>query len=295
MKTIILSLVIMVSGLFSNTLIAKTLDIAWQVEGFKMPESVVYDAERKRYYISNINQAPMKQDDNGSIGLIKEGGNEAIIEWITGLSSPKGLGLRGDKLYVADVKELIVIDVEKGEIAQRFSAPDTLLLNGIAVSGENIFVSDWMGNAIYTLEEQGLELWLKSPELESPNGLFVQGDYLYVGAWGNNPKADFTTETTGGLKRISLKTKNIETLTNGESWMNLDGLHAVHADKFLASDFIKGQILEIKGNGNVEGIYNVGKTSADFFYVREKNLIVVPFFMSNKVVAFKYLTDEDAL
>lgn len=288
MKNLVLFLGTLIFSALSTHLSAKTLSPVWQVDGFKMPESVVYDEKRQQYYVSNVNKAPLQQDKNGSIGIIKDNGQQKTVDWITGLSSPKGLGLREDMLYVADVKELVIIDVAKGAIAKRIPAPDTMVLNGIAITDEAVFVSDWMGNAIYTVTENGLKLWVSSPGLDLPNGLIVKGDYLYVGAWGNKPKADFSTETTGNLKRISLKTKNIETLTNTENWMNLDGLHVLDNDTLITSDFIKGQILEIKTNGEITHSYDVGKTAADFYYHKDKNLVVIPYLMANKVVAFQY-------
>lgn len=288
MKIVSLCLATVAAASLSTQVIAKKLEPVWEVEGFKMPESVVYDETRKQYYVSNVNQAPMEQDNNGSIGIIKENGKNPIVEWITGFSSPKGLGLKGDTLYVADVKELIVIDVAKGKIKKRFSAPDTMILNGIAISDENVFVTDWMGNAIYTVEEDGIKLWLKSADLDMPNGLYVQGDYLYVGAWGNDVQPDFSTKSSGNLKRVSIKTKKIETLTDGEPWMNLDGLHAINDDRLIASDFVAGKIHEFNSQGDINKTFEVGKTAADFTYVKDKNIIVVPYLMANKVVAFKY-------
>ncbi len=59
-----------------------TLTPAWEAVNFKMPESVVYDPTRDQYYVSNVNMAPMQQDHNGSVGLIKNGGDDSVIEWV---------------------------------------------------------------------------------------------------------------------------------------------------------------------------------------------------------------------
>ncbi len=146
-----------------------------------------------------------------------------------------------------------------------------------------------MGNAIYTLGDHGLELWYEDTKLENPNGLYAKGNYLYIGSWGTNPKPDFSTETTGGLKRISLHSKKLESLTSGKYWMNIDGLHEGPNDTWLATDFIKGELLVISDAGKVLDNVKLAPSAADFFYVKEKNLVVVPFLMGQKVVAYKYV------
>jgi len=169
-------------------------------------------------------------------------------------------------LYAADVKELVIIDVSKGKINQRIIAPDTMVLNGIAISDDAIYVSDWMGNAIYKVAGDRLELWIKSDELDLPNGLSVNNDHLYVGTWGTQVQADFSTKTSGSLKRINLSTKQIETLSHEETWMNLDGVQVLDNNNVLITDFIKGEFIEFDAQGKIVNTIQVGKTAADFGY-----------------------------
>ena len=88
----------------------------------KVPESVLYDAARKVLYVSNIDGEPWLDDGKGSIGKVGLDGRIIAVEWITGLSAPKGLAMRGSRLYVADLTNLVVIDIEKGAIAERVGA-----------------------------------------------------------------------------------------------------------------------------------------------------------------------------
>lgn len=126
----------------------------WVTSGLKMPESVEYDRVRERFYVSNINGGMMEQDGNGSIGLLDAHGKLINVDWVTGLHSPKGLALHNNKLYVADVKQLVVIKIDSGKLVARYAADDSLVLNGITVSKTGtVFVSDWTGNRIYTLDD----------------------------------------------------------------------------------------------------------------------------------------------
>ncbi|MFT7559834.1 MAG: hypothetical protein ACI93R_001749 [Flavobacteriales bacterium] len=275
-------------SLLSPFCLAFELEPLWSIDGFKMPESVVYDNLRDTYYVSNVNEAPFGQDGNGFISRVSENGKHVQHVWVEGMSSPKGLALYENRLYIADVKELIVVDVDKQAVVIRYPLPESSLLNDIAISDRGeVFVSDWTGNAIYTLGDSGLELWFESDKLESPNGLYLSKKHLYVAAWGANPKEDFSTETTGGLKRIELKTKKLEHLTSREEWMNLDGLVPLARNQWLATDFIKGELLNISSRGDVNGRVVVGPSAADLYYVRDKSLVLIPYLMGAKVSAFR--------
>lgn len=279
--------------LLAATLMVSTVAVAapkpvWQFDDFKMPESVVFDKQRDVIYVSNVNQGPMSEDGNGSVGLIQGDGSQHTVEWVTGLSSPKGLALRGKYLYTADVRELVVINVETGQVTARYPAPEAKVLNGIAFADDgSLFVSDWAGNRIYKLEGQELNVWLESSALESPNGLVVKDGYLYVAAWGANIRANFSTETSGLLKRISLKNKRIEDLRPDQTWMNLDGLHPT-ASGWLATDFLSGELLTLDHKGGLKKRMKLAQSAADFWLVEEKNLLLVPYLMSNRVAAYRY-------
>lgn len=274
--------------LASLTSLGARLEPVWEVNGFPMPESVVYDSVREQYYVANVNENPLSEDGNGSIGLIKNEGQQAISEWIIGFDSPKGMDLLGDKLYIADVHELVVVNVERQQIVARYPAPDSKVLNGLAISKRGqVFVSDWAGNAIYTLLNGELINWLESDELQSPNGLFVRNNQLFIGAWGDDIQPDFTTLTTGRLKKVSLRTKEIINLGDGEDWMNLDGLHSYKYRQWLATDFIKGQLLILKANGEVRERLELEPSAADFYYQKSQQLVVVPYLMGQKVVAYR--------
>ena len=283
------------SSVHASTIEGKKLFPVWEVSGFKMPESVVYDAKRQQYYVANINGNPMSADGNGSIGLIQKEGQSTNIEWIKGLSSPKGLEVHDNKLYVADVHELVVINLDSAHIIARYPAPKSKVLNGIAISDSGqVFVSDWAGNALYQLQDGELVNWLEHDALESPNGLYVSNDYLYIAAWGADIQADFTTLTSGNLKRVEItkgaqvpQTSKVESLGDKATWQNLDGLHTYQENNWLTTDFLKGQLLNMNNQGDIETIYKLEPGSADFYYRKDKDLVIVPYFMSNKVVAYK--------
>ncbi|MGX9419382.1 hypothetical protein ACWU4D_18835 [Vibrio sp. WJH972] len=278
----------LIAGLLLSQVALAEPEVLWQYDDFKMPESVLIDNERNQIYVSNINMDPVLEDENGSIGLISADGKSHTVEWVTGLSSPKGLAQKGEYLYIADVKELVVINVDTAQISARYPVPGAGVLNGLAFDKQgDLYVSDWMGNRIYRLKNQELTVWLETEELESPNGLVVKDDYLYVAAWGKNPKSDFSTEESGLLKRISLSDKHIENLPDDRSWNNLDGLHPL-PNGWLATDFLTGELLTLNNQGKIVDRELYGQTSADFWLDEKHNLLLVPYMMSNRVAAYRY-------
>lgn len=263
-------------------------EVLWEYNDFKMPESVLMDKQRGQIYVSNVNMGPTSEDGNGSIGLITADGKSHTVEWVSGLSSPKGLAQHGKYLYAADVKELVVINVETAKVSARYPVPEAGVLNGLAFDKHGaLYVSDWMGNRIYRLQDQELSVWLETDRLESPNGLVVKGDYLYVASWGQNPGADFSTESSGLLKRISLKSKRIEDFDSESTWMNLDGLHPTD-DGWLASDFMKGELLMLDPKGRITSRVKLAQSSADFWLVEDQDLLLVPYLMGNRVAAYRF-------
>ena len=67
----------------------------------------------------------------------------------------------------------------------------------------------------------------------------------------------------------------------------MDGIARYGKDKWLISDFIKGEILLINKTGQVEKTIVSKKGAADIVYVAEKNLLVVPLLMDSQVSAYK--------
>ena len=120
------------------------LVMKWETEAqLKIPESVLYDAGRKVLYVSNIDGEPWVNDGKGSIGKVGLDGRIIAVEWVTGLSAPKGLAMLGSRLYVADLTNLVVIDIEKGAIAARIAVPGSEGLNDVTLgSDDTVYVSD---------------------------------------------------------------------------------------------------------------------------------------------------------
>lgn len=265
----------------------------WQTEShLKQPESVVYDIMRRSIYVSNINGEPSAADGNGFISLIANDGKIEKLKWIDGLNAPKGMAMLGKKLFVTDINELLVIDVETAKISKRFKADNKSFLNDVAVTNSGvIYVTDTVNNRIYRLYQGKLEVWLEASKLENPNGLYIDNKHIIVGSWGT-PTDGWKTDIPGHIMLISPEDKHIKDFADGTPIGNLDGLARYDNNSFLVTDRMQGELKLVKSDGQVDTLLKLGQGSADILYLRSRNLLLIPQMNKGNLVAYALKRSE---
>lgn len=259
----------------------------WRLDGVKTPESTLISPSGDQIYVSNVNGAPTEKDGNGFISIISPAGEMVQSEWATGFNAPKGMGIVGGTLYVADIDELVAVELSTGKVIKTYPAAGAKFLNDIAVDSSNrVYVSDMAGNAIWRLDGKAFEKWLEDGALKSPNGLIVKGEDLIVASWGVMTNG-FETEVPGHLLKVSLADKSIAALGSGKSVGNLDGLEILSDSEFLSTDWMAGKVLKINVSGDAELLFDLNSGSADLGYLAATNTIFVPMMNDDKVLAFK--------
>jgi hypothetical protein len=253
------------------------ISVSATVNGLRAPESAYWHAASRSWYVSNVAGAPAEKDGKGWISRLDANGKLVNEHWLDGLNAPKGIRVRGSTLYVADIDELVVVDMTRVKVKARLKAPGAVFLNDVAVgSAGEVYVSDTMESALYrcTADRQ-CEVFLKTPKLEGPNGLLVEADHLLVAAWGliTDP-ATFGTRTPGRLLQVDIKTKAI-TPIGDKPVGNLDGLEKEGQD-FLATDWVAGKLLRITRAGEVTVLKEGFKNAADIGYDPARKLVAVP-------------------
>ena len=92
------------------------LEKIWQTDTIvAVPESVLPDMKKNILYISLIDGGGWVADGKGGVGKLSADGKKYDSTWITGLSAPKGMGIVGNYLYVADMSDVVVIEKDKGK------------------------------------------------------------------------------------------------------------------------------------------------------------------------------------
>lgn len=266
--------------------VAAELKEVWRAEGFKQPESVVFDAERKALYLSNIDGEPTNKDGKGYIAKLSPDGKVTAEEWVTGLNGPKGLGLSGDRLYVADIDRLVVVDVGKGSIAKVYEAPEAKFLNDVAVGEDGrVFVSDTVTNTIYALDGDTFGVWLKSDDLAGPNGLYLEDGKLIVASWG---RGEMMSAKPDHLRTVDLKSKEIASLGDGTPIGNLDGVELDDNGDYLVTDWVAGALFRVEPSGKAEQLLDLNQGSADLLYKDGEKLVLIPLMQDGVLAAYRF-------
>ncbi len=268
-------------------LAAETLQLQWENSQLKDPESVVFDERSKLLFISNVNGAPTDKNGKGFISTMTLDGKMSRVKWVEGLHAPKGLAIFDRKLYVADIDQLLVINIENGHIEQKYFANNSVFLNDVAVDSiGNIYVSDMMANAIYRLSSGELNLWLQDDALQSPNGITIEGEEIIIASWGVMTDG-VNTDVPGHLKTISLASKTVKSLGNGQPIGNLDGVESNGKGQYYVTDWLNGGLFLVNADGQPKKLLALAQGSADLSVVASKNLLLIPMMIDNKLLAYK--------
>ncbi len=260
--------------------------LLWEVKGLAQPESVVQDPATGAIYVSYIAGAIMQKDGTGFIAKLKPDGSIATRQWVKGLNAPTGMALRDRTLYVADVDELVEINIASGEIAKRHEAKGAIFLNDVAAGEDGtVYASDTPMNTIWRLKDGVFEPWFANDVLNSPNGLLVQGDKLIVASFGKMP-SEGQKQELGGLMVIGLEDQAVSKPGNGEPIGNLDGLQELQPGIYLVTDWAAGGLYRVDAKGKVERVIKLNQGSADLTYLPDKKTVLIPIMLNNSLVAY---------
>ncbi|HSC68365.1 MAG TPA: GTP-binding protein [Cellvibrio sp.] len=156
----------------------------WMTPDLPTPESVLYVLEKKTSYlfVSLIDGQGDAVDGKGGIAKLSIEGKPIDKEWVTGLNAPKGMATYKNHLYVADLTEVVVIDIEEQEIVKKIPVAGAVFLNDVTVNSSGVvFVSDTRTNKVYRIDETGTpSVYLEN--ISNANGLKAFGSNLIVGA-----------------------------------------------------------------------------------------------------------------
>jgi hypothetical protein len=259
----------------------------WELKGFDAPESVVFDPASNALYVSNIGGKIWQKDRNGFLAKVSADGKMIERDWLTGLDSPTGLALDGGKLYVADIDQLVEIDIASKSIAKRYPAPGAKWFNDVASDGKGVvYVADSATNTIWRLKDGKFEAWLTDDALNAPNGLHVEGDTLIVAPFGAMAEAGKEAKLAN-LLAVSLSDKSIKPLGVGLAFGNLDGVEPVEPGVYLVTDWVSGPLYQVDAQGNVVRLLDLHQGTADLTFLSETKTILIPMMLDNALVAYK--------
>ena len=249
------------------------LEKLWQTDTIvAIPESVLPDLKKGILYVSLIDGGGWDVDGKGGVAKLGLDGKNYNGTWITGLNAPKGLGMYGNRLYAADISEVVVIDVPKGKIEKKISVDSAIGLNDITITDKGIvYVSDSRTAKIWRIENDHPTLYLEN--MKGANGLKAIGDDLYILSGKNFVKADAKKNIT-----------KVADLDQGG-----DGIEPIGNGDFIVTSW-GGWIYYVHSDGKVETLLDTHldkKNTADIGFDPVKRIVYVPTFNAKMVVAYQ--------
>jgi hypothetical protein len=257
--------------------------------GLSAPVSVIYDADRDRYLVSNVNGGPIAKDNNGFISVLSPQGEVTHLKWIEGgkhnvrLDAPKGLAIAHGVLYVTDVDVVRTFDIETGEPKGAIAVKGSTFLNDLSVAPDGkLYVSDsgpptgrFDGKgteAVYVIEHGAAKVFANGKQLGRPNGVLWTDQGLVVCPFGSDEiyrldakgtRQDVTKTPVGGLAGI-----------------------VKLGDWLLVTSWQSSSVLKGKLGGHFEVALADQKSPTDIGYDTKRARLLVPHFTENSVEAF---------
>lgn len=266
--------------------------------GMKVPESVRYDAELDVYYVSNINGNPSQKDNNGFIARVRadstglvtvlaEGGRGGVT-----LNAPKGMALKGDTLFVADIDALRMFNRRTGASLGSVSlaAHQATFLNDVAAGPDGIYITDTgivfdanggMShpgiNRIFKVVGRTVTEAAKGDSLLNPNGI----------TW-DAAKNRFLLAPFGGasLQTWTPGQANPTNLVAGPG--QYDGIEMLSGTgTILVTSWADSSVHVVHGDSHVMPLVRNVSAPADIGVDTKRNIVAVPRFNDGKVEYYR--------
>ncbi len=255
----------------------------WHTKDLRVPESVLWYQQQTNgktdtlLFVSEIDGQGNAADGVGGIAILNTDGSIRQKDWLRGLNAPKGLAVSQGKLYIADLTEVVIVDIASAKILKKIKAPDSVFLNDVTVDSKGgVYISDTRKNRIYKLEQDKISSWLEN--VEAANGLKVVAEQLYIAAGDKLLKVDLTDSS-----------KSITQVAIGFA-ERADGLEPVGNGDFIVSCWA-GLVYYVSADGRIKELLDTKAlklNTADIGWDQATNTLYIPTFLGNSVQAYKF-------
>jgi len=247
-----------------------TLTKLWETEKIAFPESVI--STKSLLYVSLLDHYPLREKGKGKIAKIGLDGKLIDGNWITGLNTPEGMGIWKGKLYVADVNQILIIDIKKGKLKRSIPVSGSSSLNDLVIDNKgSIYTSDVDLGIVFRIINEKSEIYIK--DLPGVNGLQIVGKDLFMVTATDIFKSDADKKLTS-LAKFQPGADGLASLGNGSFLATVYNGHIYHWDK----------------DGKMELILNTEAEkigSADLKFDSKNGIIYVPTLYGNSIVAYQ--------
>jgi len=254
-------------------------------DSFRTPESVLYDPTMDVYIVSNINGSPFDHDDNGFLSRVAPDGRVVELKWVDGagdsanLHAPKGMALRGDTLFVADIDSVRLFDRTTGTMLGAWGVSGASFLNDITVGPDGtVYVTDTAldqqfraGNGgVYRFDANGRSSLFARVSGSGPNGILADTAGVIVVNWNG----DVTHFDARGRAHPMAKSAHPQ----------LDGVVRLPNGAMVASVWHDSSLVRLNpGDTAWTKIAGGFSSPADIGYDTRRNRVLIPLFQENRV------------
>ena len=161
--------------------------ISLTVDSLEAPEAARFDPALGVYFVANINGEPLGKDGNGYISRLTRDGKIDARKFIAGgqggvtLNAPKGMAIKGDTLWVADIDVARAFDKRSGKPITSVSLAGRAKFLNDAVLGPDgaIYLTDTGvtddghpgPDQVFRIEKGKATVALQLPDKPGPNGI----------------------------------------------------------------------------------------------------------------------------
>lgn len=259
-------------------------DTLFAVTGLSGPEAVRYDPDQDVYFISNFGAAAEDQRDaNGFISRVAaEDGAVQALRYMTGttdapLHMPRGMAIRGDTLWVADVDGVHGFDRRSGQHAAfvDFRSHEPGFLNDIAVGPDGLlYITDTGRGRVYRIPAGGVaEIAVEDARTGPPNGITWDGarSAFLLAPWGGETMLRSWDPVSGTLSDVT-------TLVGGR----FDGIEMVDGSALIASQD-DSTLHSVAPDGSSRPQIRVPGRPADIAIDTRRQRVAVPYIALGRV------------
>ena len=248
--------------------------------GFAYPESVAYDPKAKVLYVSEFGSElkPTQKDGKGRISKVSLDGKVMETQFLppagTILNKPKGIWVKGNRLWVTDIDVVWVFDL-KTRKGRKVALPGVKFANDPTVIGNALYVSDNRGDQLYRVTPADFLKKKGDPKVTlvfsgksiNPNGLYpAWGDSLLMVGFKSKAEARAIYSLRRGGKP--------KTLSEGIG--RLDGVYQMEDGSLLVTDWNSGSLFNWSAKTGMKTLASGFKGPADFcVFPNAKGLMVV--------------------
>ena len=250
--------------------------------GFAFPESAAYDPDAKVLYVSQFGGTelkPAEKDGKGKISKVSLSGKILEEQFLPTpgetLNKPKGIWVKGDRLWVTDIDSVWVFDLKTKE-GKKLELPGITFANDVTVMGNALYVSDNRSDQLVRVEPADFLKAKTAPKITvvfKGKGVFPNG--LYPGKNGALLMVGFESkEKLHGIFQLALG-HDEPTLLSDNIGM-LDGLYRMSDGDILATDWVSGSLFQWNKKMGKKDLATGFKGPADFCaFPNNKGLLVV--------------------